>query len=193
MNHGHTRTSRSPGPSLRRRAPRRHRYLRRRRRPAAGRRLHRDAGAENRLEFAARRTRHHRHGHGHRLRRRPAGLRNPVLRLRLQHHRPAQGGRQSALGRRRAIRHADRGDDAVRLRHSRQPLSLAFLRKLGEPAGRAGRSSCRQHAARRLRPDAVRHRRSQPGDGAAAQGPAACARRDASPGRARRRKRSSKR
>ena len=34
-------------------------------------------------------------------------VRDPVLRLRLQHHRPAEGRRQPALGRRRQLRHAD--------------------------------------------------------------------------------------
>ena len=37
------------------------------------------------------------------IRRRPAGRRDPVLRLRLQHHRPAQGGRQPPLGERRRL------------------------------------------------------------------------------------------
>ena len=44
-------------------------------------------------------------------------------------------------------------------------------------AGRAGRSSCRRNAARRLRADAVGHRRPEPGHGAAAQGAAARPRR----------------
>ena len=43
--YGHARSSRSPGAALRRGTPRRHRHLRRGRRPAAGRRLHRHAGA----------------------------------------------------------------------------------------------------------------------------------------------------
>ena len=43
----------------------------------------------------------------------------------------------------RQLRHADRRHDAVRLRHPRQPVPLALLRELGQPAGRAGRSSCR--------------------------------------------------
>ena len=125
-------------------APRRHRRLRRGRRAAAGRRVHRHAGAADRLEHAARRTRHPRHRDGHRLRRRPAGLRDPVLRLRLQRHGHVQGRRQPALGRRRRLRHAHRRDDAHRRRHSRQHLPLAQLRELGQPAGRAGRSSCRR-------------------------------------------------
>ena len=33
-------------------------------------------------------------------------------------------------------------DDAERLRHPRQPVPFALLRELGQPAGRAGRSSC---------------------------------------------------
>ena len=37
-------------------------------------------------------------------------------------------------------------DDAERLRHPRQPVPLALLRELGQPAGRAGRSSCRSNA-----------------------------------------------
>ena len=55
------------GAHLRRGAPRRHRHLRRGRRPAARRRLHRHPGPQDRVELAARRARHHRHGDGHRL------------------------------------------------------------------------------------------------------------------------------
>ena len=58
-----------------------------------------------------------------------------------------------------------------RLRHSRQPVSFPFLRELGQPAGRLEDRHAQQRP-RRLRPDALRHRRSQSGPGAAAQGPA---------------------
>ncbi len=158
-------------------APRRHRRLRRGRRPAARRRLHRHAGAQDRLELAARRARHHRHGDGHRLRRRPAGLRDPVLRLRLQHHRPAQGRRQSALGRRPAsydmpIVVMTPTGSGIRgsLYHSHCFESWASRLagwKIVMPSQRP----------RRLRPDALGHRRSEPGAGAAAQGAAAGRRR----------------
>ena len=170
--HGDTGSGRSPRPALRRGASGRHRRLRRGRRAAAGRRLHRHAGPQDRLELAAGRARHRRHGHGHRLRRRPAGGRDPVLRLRLQHHRPAQGGRQPALGQQRQLRHAHRRHDADRLRHPRQPVPLALLRELGQPPGRLeGRHA--EQPARRLRADAVGHRRPQPGARPAAQGAAA--------------------
>ena len=78
---------------------------------------------------------------------------------------------------------ADGRDDAQRLRHPRQPVSLALLRELGQPAGGLEDRDAQQRP-RRLRPDALGHRRSEPGPGAAAQGAAAHPRRGADPRRA---------
>ena len=89
-------------------------------------------GLKTDVEHAARRARHHRHGDRPRARGPQAGRRDPVLRLRLQHHRPAQDRRQHLLVERRRLERADGDDDARRRRHPRQHLPLALVRRAGD-------------------------------------------------------------
>ena len=84
---------------------------------------------------------------------------------------------------------ADGADDAERLRHSRQPVSLALASRAGRAGSPGWKIVMPSNAARRLRPHAVGDRRSESGDGAAAQGAAARPRRAEDSRRAGRRER----
>ena len=177
---GDARPGDPPRAPRRRRAPRRDRHLRRGRRAAARRRLHAVAGAEDRVELAARRARHRRHRHRPRAGGAAARRRDPVLRLRVQHDRPPQARRRHLLVVGRRLELPDGADDAGRQRHPREHLPLALVRRAGDAhPGLEDRDA--EQPARRLRPDALGHRRSEPGDVPRAEGAAA---REGGPGRA---------
>ncbi len=145
-------------------------------------------GLQDRVELAARRARHRRHGDGPRHGRAAPGRRDPVLRLRVQHHRPAQARRRHLLVVQRRLQLPHGADDARGQRHPRQHLPLALVRRAGHAHARLEDRDAVQ-PARRVRPPAVGDRRSEPGHVPGAQGAAARQGRPrrAHPGRARRR------
>ena len=129
------------GAARRRGAPRRDRHLRRGRRPAARRRLHGDPGPQERVELAARRARHRRRRD--RARRSPAP--QPVAEIQFCDYAFNTIDLLKLAGitcwaSNGELQLPDGADDAGRLRHPRQHLPLALVRRDRRRTSPAGRS-----------------------------------------------------